>query len=144
MILIDANLLVYAYNEAAPEYAAAREWFELTMNSSERVGFPLSSLVGFVRLMSNPLVVARPIPAASAWQTARTWLERDNVWIVQAGTGFAEILGDLLSADGMTSRLVTDAHLAALAIEHGAVVHSTDADFARFKNVRWKNPLNRN
>jgi toxin-antitoxin system PIN domain toxin len=141
MILVDANLLVYAYNQAAPEHAAASRWFEETMNGSERVGLPLSSVVAFVRLMSNPLVVARPIAPAAAWRTVQSWLQRDNVWIAQAGTSFPEILAELLEDTGMTSNLVSDAHLGALAIEHGAIVHSTDADFSRFKNVRWKNPL---
>ena len=141
MILVDANLLVYSHNEAAAEHPIARTWFEGALNRTARVGLPWPSLLGFVRLVSNPAIVQHPVRPADAWERVTEWLARDNVWIPQPGPEHSELLGKLLSDARITSRLVPDAHLAALAIEHGLTLCSTDGDFARFPGIRWENPL---
>lgn len=141
MILVDANLLIYANDALAREHEVARTWFDGKLNGPGRVGLPWSSLLAFVRIVSNPAIVRDPVSPSTAWQRAREWLALENVWIPQPGPGHAELLTDLLGHGPVTSRLVPDAHLAALALEHGLVLCSTDGDFARFANLRWENPL---
>lgn len=143
MILVDANLLLYAHNSAATEHAVARPWLERSLSGTTRVGVPWHSILAFIRLASNPVVFRQPITPAAAWQVARGWLRRENVWIPVPGATHAEILATLVDAR-VTSRMVPDAHLAALAIEHGLTLCSTDADFARFPGLRWHNPLSAN
>ena len=141
MRLLDANLLVYAHDASAPEHAAARAWFERLLNNPARVALPWPSLLAFVRLVANPLVVRAPVPPAEAWARATEWLTRDQVWIPLPGPQHALILGRLLATPGISSRLVPDAHLAALAIEYGLRLCSTDGDFAKFPDLTWENPL---
>jgi uncharacterized protein len=141
MILVDANLLVYAHDSAAPEHPLARGWFEGVMNRPAKVGLPWPSLLAFVRLVSNPAIVRQPVAPSAAWQRAAEWLARENVWIPLPGATHAAVLGRLLQDSRVTSRMVPDAHLAALAIEHGLVLCSSDGDFARFSGLRWENPL---
>ena len=141
MILVDANLLVYAHDEAAAEHAVARPWFEGVVNKRGRVGLPWASLLAFVRLVSNPAIVRTPVKPSLAWARATEWIQRDNVWIPQPVPLHAELLTGLLSDGRITSRMVPDAHLAALSIEHGLILCSSDGDFARFPGLRWENPL---
>jgi toxin-antitoxin system PIN domain toxin len=141
VILVDANLLVYAHDAGAAEHAVARAWFERVMNGPSKVGLPWPSLLAFVRLVSNAAIVRTPVRPAIAWQKASEWLARDNVWVPLAGPAHREVLGSLLADARITSRMVPDAHLAALAIEHGLTLCSTDGDFARFPRLRWENPL---
>lgn len=141
MILVDANLLLYAANQAAPEHPLARAWLDERLNRTARVGLPWPALLAFVRLASNPVAVRSPVTPARAWQQVEEWLARQPAWIPAPGPQHAQILGRLLEAGWMTSRLVPDAHLAALAIEHGLTLCSTDGDFARFPGLRWENPL---
>lgn len=141
MILVDANLLLYAANRAAPEHERAREWLDGRLNGSAPVGLPWTSLLAFVRLATNPLVVRNPATAAQAWRQVDDWLDCRPAWTPAPGDGHRAILGELLAAPWMTSRLVADAHLAALAVEHGLTLQTTDGDFARFPGLRWENPL---
>ncbi len=141
MILVDANLLLYAANQAAPEHARARDWLDARLNAAPRVGLPWPSLLAFVRLATNPVVVRQPTSLASAWRQVEEWLACQPAWIPLPGAEHSAILRSLLESPGMTSRLVPDAHLAALAIEHGLTVCSTDGDFARFPGLAWRNPL---
>ncbi len=141
MILVDANLLLYAANQAAPEHRPAREWLDSRLSGTARVGLPWPALLAFVRLASNPLVMRQPVPVATAWQQVEQWLSAGPAWVPQPTTRHAEILGSLFAPSVMTSRLVPDAHLAALAIEHGLTLCSTDGDFARFAGLDWQNPL---
>ncbi|MEX2270338.1 MAG: TA system VapC family ribonuclease toxin [Vicinamibacterales bacterium] len=141
MILIDANLLLYAFNADAPEHAIARPWLEERLSGLYRVGLPWPSLLAFIRLACNPAVVSAPLRAAAAWKYVEEWLALDNVWIPEAGPGHAAILAGFMDLSQMTSRLVPDAHLAALAIEHGLTLCSTDGDFAKFPGLKWLNPL---
>lgn len=141
MILVDANLLLYAANHDAAEHAQARSWLDERLNGAARVGLPWPSLLAFVRLASNPLVVRQAVTPGAAWRQVEEWLTCESAWIPQPGARHAEIVGTFFRHAWMTSRLVSDAHLAALAIEHGLTLCSTDGDFARFPGLRWENPL---
>jgi uncharacterized protein len=141
VILVDANLLLYAANHAAPEHPRARAWLDDQLNGTARVGLPWPSLLAFVRLATNPVVVRNAVALGDAWHQVEEWLACDPAWIPLPGPGHAETLGSLLKSSGMTSRLVPDAHLAALAIEHGLTLCSTDGDFSRFSGLTWRNPL---
>jgi uncharacterized protein len=141
VILVDVNILVYAHVISAPQHDAAREWLERQINHSARVGLPWASLLGFLRLTTNPRLVDRPLPMTIAWQRVAAWLAAENVWVPSPTERHAEVLAGLLAQPGIHGNLVSDAHLAALAIEHGLLLCSTDRDFARFANLRWINPL---
>jgi toxin-antitoxin system PIN domain toxin len=139
--LIDANLLLYATNGDAPEHPRATAWLEGQLNGSRRVGMPWESLTAFMRLATNPRVVARPLSAQRAWAFVEDWLDAAVVWIPGPTERHAEVLGELIAKYRVSGKLVPDAHLAALAIEHGLDVCSADTDFARFTEIRWTNPL---
>ena len=141
MILVDANLLVYAANLDAPEHEVAHPWFDDRLNGTVRVGLPWASLLAFVRLVSNPAVVRYPVKPHQAWRQVEQWLSCDQVWTPMPTARHADVLGPLLRIPLMTSRLVPDADLAALAIEHGLTLCSSDGDFARFPGLKWDNPL---
>lgn len=141
MILVDANLLLYAANHSAPEHARARSWLDTQLNGTARVGLPWSCLLAFVRLASNPVVVRHAVAPSEAWHQVEAWLACESAWIPQPGVRHAEVLAALITLPWVTSRLVPDAHLAALAIEHGLTLCSTDGDFARFPGLKWHNPL---
>ncbi len=140
-MLVDANLLLYAANHAAPEHERARAWLDAQLTGRRRVGLPWPSLLAFVRLATNPLVVRNPATARAAWDQVRAWLEAEPAWVPLPTARHAELVGRFCEEGWMTSRLVPDAHLAALAIEHGLTVCSSDGDFARFPGLDWMNPL---
>ncbi len=141
MILVDANLLVYAAAPQLPQHPAARAWLDARLNGEARVGLPWASLLAFLRLVTDPRVFEPAAGMAEAWRQMEEWLEQPTVWIPQPTERHAEVLGRLLSESGGAARLVPDAHLAALAIEHGLELCSNDGDFARFRGLRWSNPL---
>jgi toxin-antitoxin system PIN domain toxin len=141
VILVDANLLVYAANPAAAEHERARAWLDAKLGGEARVGLPWESLLAFVRLFTNRRVFARPASLAAAWRTVEGWLSSELAFVPVATARHAEILGGLLATRGLGSNDVPDAHLAALAIEHGLTLCSADAGFARFAGLRWENPL---
>lgn len=141
MILVDANLLLYAANRSAPEHARARAWLDSRLGGAGRVGLPWPSLLAFVRIATNPVVLRTPVSPGEAWRQVAEWLATEPAWIPAPGHEHAGILGRFLGEPWMTSRLVPDAHLAALAVEHGLTLCSTDGDFARFGGLRWENPL---
>ena len=141
MILVDANLLIYAHVSSFSQHARARAWLDARLNGAAPVGLPWTSLLAFLRLTTNPRVFERPAPISEAWRQVLAWLAAERVWIPQPTERHGEILGELLAAPGVRANLVPDAHLAALAIEHGLILCSTDGDFARFDGVRWENPL---
>jgi toxin-antitoxin system PIN domain toxin len=141
VILVDANLLVYAANQAAPEHERARSWLDAHLSGTARVGLPWPSLLAFVRIVSNPAILRNPVTPRNAWRQVREWMECDAAWIPVPGAQHADVLEKLLEDPLVTSRLVPDAHLAALAIEHGLTLCSSDGDFARFRGLKWDNPL---
>ena len=143
MILVDANLLVYAAAPQLPQHPAARAWLDARLNGDARVGLPWASLLAFLRLVTDPRVFQPASGMAEGWRQMEEWLEQPPVWIPQPTERHAQVLGRLLSQSGGAARLVPDAHLAALAIEHGLELCSNDGDFARFQGLRWSNPLAR-
>lgn len=141
MILVDANLLIYAHVRNFPQHEHARGWLDERLNGPAPVGLPWPSLLAFLRLVTNPRVFENPEPIAQAWHQVVAWLDAERSWIPLATERHREVLGPLLEASGVQANLVQDAHLAALAIEHGLILCSTDGDFARFPGLRWQNPL---
>lgn len=141
MILPDVNLLVYAYNADAPLHAKARAWWEAILNEVQPVAIPWVVSCGFIRLMTHPRVLPRPLAPGKSIAHVRSWLERPFVQIVEPGNRHLDILESLLREVGVGGNLVTDATLAALAIEHQCELHSNDTDFGRFSGLRWRNPL---
>ena len=141
MILPDINLLVHAYNSESPVHDGARSWWEGLLNGSRPVGLPWVTILGFVRIATHRQVLASPLAVGAACGRARAWLARPCVSVLHPGERHAETLFGLLEALGIAGNLTTDAHLAALAIEHQAELHSTDADFRRFPGLRWVNPI---
>lgn len=105
------------------------------------MGLPWSSLLSFLRLVTNPRIFARPEPVAAAWQQVEEWLDCEPAWIPAPSERYRDILGSLIADVSPVANLVPDTHLAALAIDHGCAVASTDGDFARFPGLRWENPL---
>ena len=141
MILVDANLLLYAHISSMPQHAASRAWLEKTLNETARVGLPWPSLTAFVRIATNPRVFERPEGVGEAWGQIEQWLDCPSVWVPAPTERHREVLGTLLLAAGAVGNLVPDAHMAALAVEHGLTLCSTDSDYARFAGLRWENPL---
>jgi toxin-antitoxin system PIN domain toxin len=143
MILVDANLLVYAWDRSAPCHKTAVRWLDEKLSASPRVGLPWETLLGFMRVVTNPRIFEKPASVVLAWNQVENWLSAPNAWIPTAGNRHKEILARLLSRLGGGAKLIPDAHLAALAIEHGLDLCSADGDFARFEGLRWVNPLSR-
>jgi uncharacterized protein len=141
VILVDANILVYAHVESFAQHKTIREWLDQQLSGSTRVGLPWVSLLAFLRLVTNSRVFERPEPMIDAWRQVRAWLACEMAWIPQPTDRHADLLDQLLVLPGVHANLVPDAHLAALAMEHGLTLYSTDGDFARFPELRWINPL---
>ncbi|MDE0678586.1 MAG: type II toxin-antitoxin system VapC family toxin [Acidimicrobiales bacterium] len=141
MIVPDLNLLIYAHNEAAPGHDAARNWWESLLRGSERIGVPWMVVCGFLRLTTQRRFYEGPLTPEYATATVSDWFAVTSVMPLNPGAQHWAILRRLLVDVGVGGNLVTDAHIAALAIEHQAEVHSNDSDFARFSGLRWRNPL---
>ncbi len=141
MYLVDANILLYAINEDTPSHAAARDWLDDKLSGpAQTVGLPWPTLLAFVRIATNPRVYARPMPVKEAWRFVEEWLNRRAAWIPVAGPRHRHVLSGVIDSVRPTANLLSDAHLAALAMEHGLTMVSADADFARFDGLRWLNP----
>ena len=141
MRLVDVNVLLYASFESLGRYRQARAWLDECLNSGERFGMPWESLVAFVRISSHPRILQPCITVVEAWRQVETWLSQENVWTPAPSPRHAEILGRLVRENQLSHKLIPDAHLAALAIGHGLVLCSADNDFARFRGLRFENPL---
>ncbi|RIL05688.1 VapC toxin family PIN domain ribonuclease [bacterium] len=141
MILVDANLLVYAHHPGFRQHAAARAWLDEQLGGSTQVALPWPSLLAFLRLSINGRVLERPLSASAAWAQVEAWLSVPVAWVPVPTERHAEVLAHLMRSSVSSHALVTDAHLAALALEHGLVLCSSDGDFARFPGLRWSNPL---
>lgn len=140
-MLIDANILLYAVDDAAPAHRQAAAWLEQQLTGERRVGMPWESLTAFVRIATHPRASTRPLSPADAWRFVDDWLAVPVVWVPVATDQHATVLGGLIRKYRLAGNLIPDGHLAAIAIEHGAEVISTDTDFARFTEIRWRNPL---
>lgn len=141
MMLVDANLLLYARLSSFAEHERARAWLDEQLNGPAPVGLAWPSLVAFVRISINPRIFDRPLTVASAWKQVQEWLACSSVWTPVPTDSHAQALGRFMADVSITPNLVGDAHLAALAVEHGLILCSADSDFARFAGVRWVNPL---
>lgn len=141
LVLIDANILLYATDSTSPLHEPARRWMETVLNGSRRVGIPWVSLSAFVRIVTNPRAMREPLDSGQAWAVVESWLDAPPVWVPVPGRGYRALLARLITDGDIRGHLVTDAGLAALALEHGLEVVSADSDFARFRDVRWTNPL---
>lgn len=141
MIIPDVNLLVYATDNLNRHRPAAARWIEEVLSGSETVGFPWNSITGFVRISTNPRIFSVPLPVDVSLDVVDGWLAQPNATIVHPTHRHTAVLRDLLTPIGVGGDLVPDAHLAALAMEHDATLHSADSDFARFPALKWYNPL---
>ena len=141
MILLDANLLIYAVNRDLPQHKVAKTWIEKIFSGSDNVGLPWVSVLAFLRLCTNPRVFKAPLKIEEAIAYVEEWVDLPSVELVTPGQRHWEIFKNLLAQCGTAGNLVTDAHIAALALEGGYVVYSADNDFRRFPGIRHVNPL---
>jgi toxin-antitoxin system PIN domain toxin len=139
--LPDINLLIYAIDEEAPRHAKARAWLEEVLSGTESVAFAWAVLLGFVRISTNPAALENPLSAEEALDYVDGWLDQPVADVVHPTPDHASLLRELLGPTGVAGNLAGDAHLAALAMEHGAELCSCDTDFARFAGLRWLDPL---
>lgn len=140
-MLVDANILLYSVDEDSQFYPGARDWMATALNGPQRVGIPWMSLWAFVRIATNPRAQRSPLTPAEAWGYVEDWLDAPASWVPAPGPGHREILGSLLVDHDLRAGLVTDAVLAAIALEYGLSVVSADSDFARFPKLTWINPV---
>jgi toxin-antitoxin system PIN domain toxin len=141
MILVDANLLLYAYNSLADEHKAAKDWLEEALSGDEPFALCWPVILAFLRISTSPRIFTRPLSRGEANRIVAEWMERPQTVIVTPGERHWEVFQRLSSDGKITGPLFSDCHLAALAVEHGAVIYTTDRDFARFPNLNFKNPL---
>jgi toxin-antitoxin system PIN domain toxin len=140
-VLVDANLLLFARDADSPFHERARDWLTAQLNGPVRVGLPWQCLVAFVRISTHPRAYDQPLAPDEAWRQVADWLAAGPVWTPLPTHRHAEVLGGLIRRYQVRANLVSDAHLAALALEHGLRICSADTDFARFGEVTWVNPL---
>jgi uncharacterized protein len=143
MILIDANLLLYASDIASVQHQAARRWLENTLSGDEPAALSWAAVLAFLRVGTNPRVRRDAFSIAEALAIVAGWLERPTVTLLNPGERHWEILQDLMARGQARGPLITDAHLAALTIEHGATLATTDRDFARFPGLKFFNPIDK-
>ena len=141
MILVDANLLLYAYHSGAAQHAVAKRWLESVLSGMEPVGLSWSTILAFLRIGTSPRVFERPYRIEEAESIVSSWLDRSSVAVLRPGERYWEILRALLIEARVEAALVSDAALAALAIEHGATLCSADRDFRRFPGLKLSNPI---
>ncbi len=141
MKIIELNVLLYVVNENAPHHQALLSWWQDAVNSDESVGLPWVVLLGFLRIATNPKIFPHPLDPATAITKIYTWLSLANTYLVREKDEHWEILRTLLVETGTAGNVTTDAHLATLAISHGAVLVSCDRDFACFRGLRWESPI---
>ena len=140
-MLIDTSVLLYAADSASPFHERVATWLEGVLNGPRRVGFAWPSITAFLRIVTHARALDRPLTAEQAWIYVEEWLTCDNAWIPQPTASHAAVLGGLITSADLRGNLISDAHLAALAIEHGLQMCSADTDFARFSQVSWVNVL---
>ena len=141
MILIDANILLYAEDSLSPHHNRAREWWDARLSGNEPVYLCWMVLAAFIRIGTNRRVFKNPLTLDDAVKRVESWLDQPCTRVIYPTRNHWTILKEMLLQGKARANLVTDAHLAALAIEHGCELNSTDADFSRFPGLRWKNPL---
>jgi uncharacterized protein len=140
-VIVDANILLYAADSKSPFHRRAAAWLEEALNGPARVGLPWQSLTAFVRIVTHPRATGSPLTPPEAWEFVDGWLDAEAAWIPVTGARHGEVLRRLMLDGDLRGNLVPDAHLAALAIEHGVGICSADSDFARFSDIEWINPI---
>lgn len=140
-MIVDANLLLYAVDDASPHHGVASAWLTSALNGEERVGLPWQTLGAFVRIITHPRIAASPLSPSRAAGHVSRWLAAEPSWIPAPGESTARTFVGMVERYGVSGNLVPDAMLAALAVEHGQVIYSADSDFARFPEITWRNPL---
>jgi uncharacterized protein len=141
VILPDVNLLLYVHNRDAAQHEAAVRWLKSALAGPEPVALTWTTILGFLRMSTNPKVFPNPMTTSEAITAITEWQRHPAVALLQIGERHWEILQRMIVSGNVSGPLITDAHLAALAIEHGATLCTTDHDFARFPGLRWQNPL---
>jgi len=141
VILLDVNLLIYAYDSTSPFHEAARRWVEGAFVEEDEVAVALVSVLAFLRIMTNPAVFDPPMPVAEAVEIVTEWVARANVGVVQPTGRHLELVADLARIGKVRGPMLMDVHLAALAIEHGATLCTTDRAFTRFRGLRVEDPI---
>lgn len=142
MKLVDLNVLLYAVNQDSHRHRIALDWWNAALNGDETIGLPWVVLLGFLRISTNPRVFPAPLTVDAALAKVDAWLSLDNVRVLRESDNHWEIFRSLVADAGTAGNLTTDAHLAALAIGHAAVLVSFDSDFGRFEGLRWEMPRN--
>jgi uncharacterized protein len=141
MKIVDLNLLLYATNADAPQHGIAKRWWESALNGDEQIGLTWPVLLGFLRLTTRAGLLPRPIVPRQAFETVDAWMAHPMTTVLHPGDEHWTILRGIMEATGAAGNLTTDAHLAAIAIEYGATLYSSDTDFARFPTLKLANPL---
>lgn len=141
MKLPDVNLLLYAIDASSERHEAARAWLESALSGTEELGLAWAVVLGFVRISTHPAAFEEPLRAEEALEYIDEWLAQPATIALAPGPGHTALLRRLLEPLGSAGNLTSDAHLAALAIEHGAELCSSDTDFARFEGLRWSDPI---
>jgi hypothetical protein len=141
MILVDANILLYAEDRLSSHHEAARKWWDAQLSGSSPVGLCWEVICSFIRIGTNPRVFENPLSLAQAISRVRSWLEQPCLRIIKPTDRHWGVFSEMLTGGQAPANLVMDAHLAALAMEHGCVLISTDNDFSRFPKLKWDNPL---
>lgn len=140
-MILDVNVLLYAIDSGSPQHNACRSWLETALNGSGRVGFPWPTMLGFLRIATHPRVMENPLTTGEAWAYLDDWLAAPVAWTPQPMTRHSDVLREMTVSQSLGGNLIPDAHLAALAQEHGVPLVSCDTDFARFAGITWINPL---
>lgn len=141
MKITDVNLLLYALDTSAARHGTAKRWLEEQLSGTETFAFAWAVLLAFIRLSTNPRIFEQPLEPGEAFELVEGWLAQPCATIVHPTDRHATLLRELLEPLGTAGNLTSDAHLAALAIEHGAELCSSDSDFSRFPGLRWLDPL---
>jgi len=141
MIVLDANLLLYAYDSMSPHHSKARSWIEQTFSSGETIGLPWQTITAFLRIMTNPKFPGERFRIEEAVEIVDRWLEQPNLRLLNPGDTHWSVLRKVILDGQAPGPLVSDAQVAAITVEYGGVLYTTDRDFARFPGLRWKNPL---
>lgn len=139
--MVDANILLYAEDRTSPHHVRARIWWDTQLSGATHVCFSWSVLTAFIRISTNRRAFRQPLIIEDALERVQSWLDQPCVRIIHPTEKHWSILHDLLKQTQATANLVTDAHLAVLAIEHGCEFYSSDADYSRFPKLKWFNPL---
>ena len=141
MKLLDLNLLIYAINDDTAHHNAAKSWLETQFNGTESIGIPWIVILGFLRIMTNRKIFSTPLSEETAIELIDAWLQHPLITIPEPGANHWSLVKELILETGIAGNLTSDIHLAVIAIEHGAKLYTLDADFSRFRGLRWEKPF---